>query len=250
MNGILTTASTINCEAKPLAWVTINKNRQKAYENNYYLNDGTDFEIEMFNPCDVSVIAYISLNGKRISKQGIILKPGVRFFLERFIQENKKLRFESYIVEDNNQIVKKAIAHNGDLTIEFYKEKESYTPYVSTYQWSNLYPSTWNERQPSFLTNINSTNDNSINCCYRSCVSNTIETGRIEKGGESKQEFKETNFEQEFFPFKVVIYKLLPNSLKPLTPKTINEEKRFCPNCGKKVIKKGFKFCPDCGEKI
>lgn len=233
MNGILTTASTISYEAKPLAWVTINKNRQKAYENKYYLNDGTDFEIEMFNPCDVSVIAYISLNGKRISKQGIILKPGIRFFLERFIEENKKLRFESYIVENNNQIVEKAIVHNGDLTIEFYKEKEN-IPYFTNYHWNN----------------ITSTIGDSTTCCYRSCVTNTLETGRIEKGDVSKQEFKKTNFEQKFFAFEVVTYKLLPNSLKPFTPKTINEEKRFCPNCGKKVIKKGFKFCPDCGEKI
>lgn len=244
MNGILTTASTISCEAKPLAWVTINKNRQKAYINNYYLNNGTEFEIEMFNPCDVSVIAYISLNGKRISKQGVILKPGVRFFLDRFIEDKKKLRFETYEVDKNDDSVKKAIMHNGDLTIVFYKEKEN-IPYFTNYQWNNI--------SPSILTkndNINSTFGNSITCCYRSCVTNTSETGRIEKGNDSKQEFKETNFEQEFFAFEVVKYKLLSNSLKPLEPKTINEEKRFCTNCGKKVIKKGFKFCPDCGEKI
>jgi len=55
------------------------------------LNDGDEFEIELFNPKTNPVLAKISINGKRISERGIILNPGQRVFLERFLDSPEKL---------------------------------------------------------------------------------------------------------------------------------------------------------------
>ena len=85
---------------EPTANLAINKNRLKVYNQNskqptYYLKDGTEFQIELFNPKTEPILAKIEINGKLISQSGLILNPGQRVFLDRYIDIAKKFKFES-----------------------------------------------------------------------------------------------------------------------------------------------------------
>jgi hypothetical protein len=61
-------------------------------ETTVYLNNGDEFEIELFNPTISKVMAKIDLNGISIGP-GVVLRPGERVFLERYINEAKKFLF-------------------------------------------------------------------------------------------------------------------------------------------------------------
>ena len=116
----------------PTVNLAVNKSRIKLYGSTtvsptYYLNKGQEFQIELFNPTTDVVLARISLNGKLISDGGLIVKPGERVFLDRFLDENKKFLFDTYQV-DNIEAVKQAIKDNGDLEVAFHKEVTKQKP--------------------------------------------------------------------------------------------------------------------------
>jgi len=139
----------------PQAWIAVSNNRQKIYDVNQgpdivYLEDGQEFQIELYNPTQMSYVAKIYINGKSISVAGIVIKPGQRYFLDRFIDENRKLLFSTYDVE-NTQESKNAIANNGKIRVDFHAEHYQSLP------WINTGTTTW-QTYPSTLTipaNIN-----------------------------------------------------------------------------------------------
>ena len=110
---------------EPTAKVSLRKNVLKVYnidgEDVVYLPKGAQFEIELFNPTHGRVLAKIELNNKNISNSGIVLKPGERVFLERYLDEDRKFLFETYEVEDSLE-VKEAITNNGLILVTFYEE--------------------------------------------------------------------------------------------------------------------------------
>ena len=112
----------LQTEDKPSAFITVNKKRVKQFFKDVYLADQTEFQIELFNPTTIKVLAEIALDGKPISNSGIIIRPGQRIFLERFIDNDRKFKFETYEVNNTNE-VKNAIRNNGDVTIKFYRER-------------------------------------------------------------------------------------------------------------------------------
>ncbi len=107
--------------AVPQSFVTKSKQRLKQHIDTVYLNDGDEFEIELYNPTQNKVLAKIEMNGNSIGN-GIILRPGERVFLERYLDEAKKFLFETYVVNGNNEEVQQAIANNGDVVVKFYNE--------------------------------------------------------------------------------------------------------------------------------
>ena len=107
--------------AVPQSFITKSKQRLKQQIDTVYLNDGDEFEIELYNPTQNKVLAKIEMNGNSIGN-GIILRPGERIFLERYLDEAKKFLFDTYVVNGNNEEVKQAIANNGDVVIKFYDE--------------------------------------------------------------------------------------------------------------------------------
>jgi len=108
---------------KPNAWIvsTKDRGRKSIKGGKVFLNDGDEFEIELFNPLTVSVLADIKLNGQSISKTGLVIKPGQRVYLDCFIDDRKKFKFSTYEIEANLESIN-ATQNNGLLEVFFYKE--------------------------------------------------------------------------------------------------------------------------------
>jgi hypothetical protein len=262
----------------PTAQICINKSRLKVYNKEtsptYYLEKGQEFQIELFNSTKNTVLAKIQLNGKAISQGGLVLKPGQRVFLERYLDVAKKFMFDTYEVS-NTEEVKKAIEDNGDFKVEFYKESNPTLVYGSVTTYNNNNPFTLTNNTATYngylnltggITSTYSTNG-LINCGgsltsnvtndsfepiqqkprLRKSLTKSIETGRVEAGSSSDQKFEYVNKSFDYYAFHTVECKLLPISQKINTAEDINV-KRYCTNCGTKQ-KPEFKFCPSCGEK-
>jgi hypothetical protein len=111
----------------PTANICVNKSRVKIYDKEtdpkIYLSKQTEFQIELFNPTTDTVLAKITLNNRLISQGGLVLNPGQRVFLDRYLDVAKKFMFDTYEVS-NTEEVKEAIANNGDIKVQFYKEQQ------------------------------------------------------------------------------------------------------------------------------
>jgi len=251
-------------DSRPQAWIAIQKNRQKTYkessEETIYLKDGQEFQIELYNPTQSPVLAKIRLNGNYISDRGLILDPGQRWFLDRHIDSDRKLLFDTYEVE-NTETNTKAIAKNGLVVVEFYSEIV-----LTSTNWGNttwIYPqTTWTTLgNNTFYTSdtnssavgeakaffsANSTNTSNFSGSLTSS-SSSIETGRVKEGRKSDQSFAEGsgNF-SSFYSWSDSI-KILPLSRKPVSS---DELRSYCTECGTRVKKQSWKFCPNCGSKF
>jgi rubrerythrin len=217
--------------------------------NTVFLNDKDNFEFEIHNPTQKSVLCKIKLNGEYISTSGVVIRPGQRVFLERFLDTNNKFEFSTYEVKDTS-LNRTAIDLNGDVRIEFYNEQThqpSYSTYVSLNGMING-SSTVSTGSP-YYGNMTFTTSNSAPTAYysnTSSVSNTIETGRVEKGEESKQNFTNSYQNFEYNVSHQISLKILPLSNKN---KTTEDIKYYCTECGTKTKSK-YKFCPSCGNKL
>jgi hypothetical protein len=128
--------------SKPTAHITKKKSRLKVYNgHNVFLNDKDNFEFEIHNPTQKSILCKIKLNGEYISSTGIIIKPGQRVFLERFLDSNNKFEFSTYEVKDTTEN-RSAIDLNGDVRIEFYNE-QTYNHISSFIRWKFLIANGW-----------------------------------------------------------------------------------------------------------
>jgi hypothetical protein len=250
----------------PIALICINKSRLKVHHKEtdptYYLEKGQEFQIELFNPTTDTVLAKVHLNGNAISQGGLVLKPGQRVFLERYLDLAKKFLFDTYEVS-NTEEVKKAIENNGDFKVEFYRESRqffglgsniTYTSQPSTLTIHGTYNYDYNSCVNLPIAGSLTTSNSGTYSLSNSAVlyntnntSSSIETGRVEAGSSSNQTFQTVNKSFDYYAFHTVEYKLLPVSQKINTAEDIYV-KRYCHNCGAKQ-KPEFKFCPSCGKK-
>jgi hypothetical protein len=266
----------------PQAWVAIKRNRQKIYnrqgKTQVYLKDGQEFQIELFNPTQTRYLVKFKINGNYQADRGLILNPGQRYFLDRFIDEDRKLAFSTYEIEDS-KAAKKAIEKNGLLEVEFYSETFlhgniiSYPKIYNTPNWSQpiwtTNPSTFwygtsngisnNAGGSSTLTLAGSTINNvsytsgTVNCGttytstsnYSSVVNDaSIETGRVEKGEKSDQKFEQGYGTFGSWASYTTTVQIIPLSQKPAEAQEIRS---YCTGCGSRIKKQTWKFCPNCG---
>lgn len=270
--------TTINRYVVPQSFITKSKQRLKQHVETVYLKNGDEFEIELFNPTQNKVLAKIELNGISIGS-GIVLRPGERVFLERYLDDAKKFLFETYIVNGNNNEVQQAIAKNGDVTVKFYDEVKSQTytsPFVSsgsgTVTWTNG-TSTGGYSFPTYTNDINTnyfTNTSSIGGSFDGTITTSnysytdfgtsnvfnkqktsevrhLETGRVEKGSNSNQTFTYDNSTFNTYPIKTNWWKIKPVNEKVLVKEDLVV---YCTECGAKRKKDNHKFCPHCGTKF
>jgi len=270
---------------KPTAHITKKKSRLKVYNGHVvFLNDKDNFEFEIHNPKQKSVLCKVKLNGEYISTSGVVLRPGQRVFLERFLDSNNKFEFSTYKVKDTSEN-RSAIDLNGDVLIEFYDEQEVRNNWLlssrTIYGSGVTYGGRSNDYIPQFGTTISTTGGvyntttttyNTSNATLTSSVapttsrskfdtsktllngkpnslkkkSNSIETGRIEKGEQSNQNF--TNSYEQFYyhTSHTIKFRIQPSSTKNIS---VEEIRQYCTECGTKM-KKNYKFCPSCGNKL
>ena len=238
---------------KPTAHITKKKSRLKVYNGHVvFLNDKDNFEFEIHNPTQKSILCKIKLNGEYTSTSGIVIKPGQRVFLERFFDTNNKFEFSTYEVKDTSAN-RTAIDLNGDVRIEFYNEQTYQPNYGSTLRLGN-YVNTFTGLPYYVNQNLTTSNSNGnmtftssnsigVNTSY---LSNTIETGRVEKGDKSNQQFTNSYQNFEYNVSHQISLKILPLDNKN---KTTDDIKHYCTECGSKA-KKSHKFCPSCGNKL
>jgi hypothetical protein len=229
---------------------------------NYYLKDGEEFEFEFFNGTQDTFLAGIELNGKPISSKGLVLKPGERVYLERYLDDNRRFKFETYEVEDSRE-AKEATAKNGSVKIKFWKEKVKIAPAVNIRpSWNDhFYKGVCDSYEPdSVKATYSADNTSGIQCSAgsmnfmeprRSTVRSmaklcSVETGRVQEGSISDQQLTHaTGYSWEYFSYETN-FKILPESaLKEIESKDLRV---YCTNCGKK---RGHndKFCSTCGTK-
>ena len=192
---------------KPSAWIVTpnDKGRKSIKSGKVFLEDKEEFEIELFNPLTVSVLADIKLNGQSISKTGLVVKPGQRIYLDCFIDDKKKFKFSTYEIENSGEALD-ATQNNGLLEVFFYKEDvitldnwqrkfdriivekwyPAYYPIYPVYPYYNI-PSIWyGTTSPTIggscvTTNLNNgvigttttsnayySSNNAVNCSYTS----------------------------------------------------------------------------------
>ena len=265
------TTNTWSAFKRPEAFVTKGKKRIKQFDGQVYLADGDEYEIELFNPSQNTVLAKIKIDGDYIAGGGIVLRRGERVFLERFLDSPNRFKFSTYVVSGNNTDVQDAIRNNGYVEIEFYDE---YKP-----TWNSGFLSTgtskvqtFNGNPITFTTTSNSgnytlTSGTTTTAFYNASLtsgianvvntpsgpnirnlSNKVETGTTEKGGSSEQSFQHTNKTFNSFSFWNVAWQILPLSQKQYTAEEVGTN--YCGNCGAKRKKSSFKFCPQCGTKF
>jgi len=254
-----------NITKSPEAFVTKAKQRIKQFDQDVYLKDGDEFEIELFNPLSQNVLAKIELNNQSIGS-GIILRPGERVFLERYIDKANKFAFKTYSVDGNDQQVLEAIQYNGLVSISFYNEKIVDSAYYNNLFWVKFTPAhhttttydnittkvtthtTTTYDNVSYTSNVKNFYENPNNVLRSSSLNDvtldSLETGRIEEGSHSNQSFNTVN--KEFYPFA---FKIIKWHIKPENNITKDQIKSYCTECGAKKRKDSHKFCPHCGTK-
>lgn len=228
----------------PQSFITKGKQRLKQHIDTVYMNNGDEFEIELFNPTQNKVLAKIELNGKSIGS-GIIVRPGERVFLERYFDEARKFLFETYVVNGDDENVQNAIQKNGDVIIKFYDQYYSNFDYT----YSNIIYDNFNGTFTT-LRSFNTTNTTSFNSNDTLCFSSLgdlKETGRVEKGSKSDQTFNTDSTIFNSFPTKSDWWKIKPNSTKVMVREDLVV---YCTECGSKRKKDSHKFCPHCGTKF
>jgi len=122
-----------NANNWPTAHITVNRNRLKLYDSNVYLKNGSTFEIELWNPKTTRVLAKIMINGVNVSSGGIVVKPGQRVYLERFLDINRKFLFNTYEIENSVEAIE-AAQLNGLVKVDFYDEQVVF-PGIYTNTW-------------------------------------------------------------------------------------------------------------------
>lgn len=121
--------------------IAMNKSLLKEFNQNnervVYLEDGDEFQIQIFNDQTTEIGAKIYVNDELIGHSYLVIKPGERVWLDRYLDKARKFKFSTYEVNGNNDIVKQAIKKNGVVKVELFKKKEKryfdFNPILTTY---------------------------------------------------------------------------------------------------------------------
>lgn len=253
-----------NTPSNPQAFITKGKQRVKQHEGLVFLNDGDEYQIELFNPTQNHILAKIKIDNTFLSGGGIVLRPGERVFLERFLDSNNKFVFRTYEV-GKEAVNVGAIDNNGYIEIQFFNEwkhtnywnggstytitQNGYGPYnITTLGTSGTYSGN-STFTTSGTTNVFYSNSLSSNTIAGPNVRNTkIETGTTEKGDSSNQKFTQSNKDFYSYSFHNVAWQILPLSTKQYHKEDLGV--LYCGECGAKRKKDSHKFCPHCGTKF
>lgn len=236
-------------------------------ENTVFMENKQEFSIKLFNPSRKKIGVQIGLNGE-LSKHLIVLKPGEDITIDRFIDNNSKMVFETYNYDDSNPLASNAVANNGIIDVKFFNEKETYNIFNTNTTSTNITNinttttnTTLNSNYGTFTGSFQTTNlTNNHNVLYSSdnktkssnkrsrvLPSETIkETGMVSKGDKSDQSFIGDNTNFEITSFHTYRFFIKPNSDKPYEEQEVRE---YCTQCSYRIRNKKWNYCPKCGNK-
>lgn len=281
-------------EKKSMMAIAINKSICKEYSTSsysrvVYLENGQEFQIQLFNPHNFTIGVEIFINGERLSNY-LVLKPGERIWLERYLDIKKKFKFSTYEVEGNDKDVQEAIKDNGNIEVKFYKEvrKKDFPnypittiDYFRTTEWSPTtlisQPNDYVEDHWSTTISTNNCSDNKFCTAHTNysnpCIDNLTTTGDqnnlvsfyassvstntpdemiCETGRIEAGSASNQEFDNVNIDFEYFPFVTEKIKILPISQKpfTTNDlHKIYCPECGRK-LKSTYKFCPFCGSKI
>ena len=272
----------------PCAYISKDRKRLKQFGQTVYLNNGDEFQLELFNPSSTTVLAKIKLDGSYISGGGIVLKPGQRVFLERYLDDARKFKFETYEVDGTSNEVLDAIAGNGDVVIDFFDEYKQPVwtnnityggslgfgiPTCNTYNSHNV-TGGYVSNGTVTTTNYSSTNTGGIS--FNTASSNTfsgpnlrsakkskpnsrsevtmdmLSMDSIETGRVEKGGSSDQSFQTVNKTFNHYTCSTSIWKILPVSQQVFEKQdlKVYCSNCGKKRKKDSDKFCSSCGNKF
>lgn len=117
-------------DRNPSVQITSNRNELKVYQDNIvYLNNGDNFELRFFNPLQEKLGVEVCFNGEKKGDGYLILNPGQDLNLDRFLDEQRKMVFETYSINGDSKEAREAIAKNGKISFNFFKESNWYNNY-------------------------------------------------------------------------------------------------------------------------
>lgn len=250
----------------PEAHIACCNNRMKSYyhedEERIYMEDGAEFQLEFYNNSSYYVKADITINGKQ-QNSALVLRPYQRFFLDRFMDEQKKFKFNTFLTgNDDIEKLKEIIEKNGRIKIEFYKEYQQ-----PTWKWDSQISNTGNlgfgdmtltmDNQSNSRGMVSNSISKGMNSLYSCKVEQPeeIETGRVEEGSKSNQDFSLSHRTFDVFATATFEYHIMPESHKPKKAKRArnviiaDDIRTYCPGCGRR-LKRGWNFCAGCGKKF
>ena len=281
-------------EKKSMMAIAITKSICKEYSTSLYsrvvyLENGQEFQIQLFNPHNFTIGAEIFINGERLSNY-LVLKPGERIWLERYLDIKKKFKFSTYEVEGNDKDVQEAIKDNGNIEVKFYKEvlKKDFPNYPITIDynfkttewhpttlisqpidyvedhWSTTISTKANRSDNKFCTTHTyysnpcidtlTTGDqcNLVSFCASSVSTNMPDDMICETGRIEAGSTSNQEFDNVNIDFEYFPFVTEKIKILPISQKpfTANDlHKIYCSECGRK-LKSTYKFCPFCGSKI
>ena len=171
-----------NLNVREMAKIAIDKKLCKEYNDaskgvdNFivYLNDGDEFQIQLFNPTNRVIGAKLKFNNEQrgwlSSDNYIVLRPGERVWLERFLDCHDRFVFNTYEVSNSSQVME-AIKDNGDITVEFYYEDNSCKCDSITISRPNILYTEPFTFAPEIYYGSNISDSGSVICGTNSCVS-------------------------------------------------------------------------------
>ena len=174
--------------------IAMNKSLLKEFnkdgERIVYLENGDEFQIQIFNDQTTEIGAKIYVNNELVGNSYLVIKPGERVWLDRYLSKAVKFRFSTYEVNGNNEQVQKAIAKNGVVKVELFRKKETYftdwtkwnEPILTTYPAKTWEPEIWycNTPYSTCTTEVSSSSTaTSINalvnyCSTLDCADNSL----------------------------------------------------------------------------
>lgn len=149
--------------------IAINKSLLKEFtkdnERVVYLEDEDEFQIQIFNDQTTEIGARIFVNDEPIGNSYLVIKPGERVWLDRYLDRALKFKFKTYEVNGNSRDVQRAIRNNGIVKVMLYRKNSTYTTTYIEDLYRTIEEPYWSPKI-YYCDNLNINYDNTLDLNY------------------------------------------------------------------------------------
>ena len=274
--------------------IAMNKSLLKEYwkdnERVVYLEDGNEFQIQIFNDQNTEIGAKIYVNDEQIGNSYLVINPGERVWLDRYLDKAKKFKFKTYEVNGNNEAVKKAIRNNGIVKVVLFRKSN---PIYKNYNDWNLnkitvnpvpeYPHIYYSNEVyagsssspvecrysvssldlaensniQYTTGVSSstfttTATTTAGSGFVNINANLSKPNKMETGRISEGSYSDQTFEYVDIDFEIFAFDTETIHILPMSTKPVKATDLQKVYCTNcgRKLKQKFNYCPFCGHKI